>query len=145
VFRRQRQNIKGKINMLLKLYFTNSTDSSPPFPIFRRFLSIDILINSKSFWMRQRRWGRGRIWKFMHKLCRWAKLQKRDSVDCWLEDVPKDFVTYVERSSTQYLDDGKKQVFPVTFNYGGGWGVCNGNLGVVFYVELCTCCKSTLL
>jgi hypothetical protein len=42
---------------------------------------------------------------------------KRDSVDCWLEDVPKDFVTYVERSSTQYLDDGKKQAFPVTFNY----------------------------
>ena len=42
---------------------------------------------------------------------------KRDSVDCWLEDIPKDFVTYVERSSTQYLDEGKKQAFPVTFNY----------------------------
>ena len=42
---------------------------------------------------------------------------KKDSIDCWLEDVPKDFVTYVERISTQYLDDGKKQAFPVTFNY----------------------------
>jgi len=41
---------------------------------------------------------------------------KSDGIDYWLEDVPKDYVSYVERSSTQYLSDGK-EALPVSFNY----------------------------
>lgn len=35
----------------------------------------------------------------------------------WLEEVPKEFVTYVERGRTQYLDGGQGEGFPVSFNY----------------------------
>ncbi|KDR74148.1 hypothetical protein GALMADRAFT_71417 [Galerina marginata CBS 339.88] len=42
---------------------------------------------------------------------------KGDGVDTWAEEVPKEFISYVERSSTGYLDGSKKETFPVTFNY----------------------------
>jgi len=32
-------------------------------------------------------------------------------------DVPKEFVGYVERSTTDYLDGARKEAFPTTFNY----------------------------
>lgn len=44
---------------------------------------------------------------------------KGEGLNLWSEDfeVPKEFVAYVERSSTYYLESGKKEAFPVTFNY----------------------------
>lgn len=38
-------------------------------------------------------------------------------VDEWPEEVPKEFVAHVKRSSSRCLDDGGKDVFPITFNY----------------------------
>ena len=38
--------------------------------------------------------------------------------DTHAEEIPKDFFSYIERSSTQYLDDGKREALPVSFDYG---------------------------
>lgn len=40
-----------------------------------------------------------------------------DTHDYWPEEIPKEFFSYIERSSTQYLDGGKKEVLPVSFDY----------------------------
>ena len=40
-----------------------------------------------------------------------------DTHDYWPEDIPKEFLSYIERSSTQYLDGSKKEVLPVSFDY----------------------------
>ena len=40
-----------------------------------------------------------------------------DCHDYWPEEIPKEFFSYIERSSTQYLDGGKKEAFPVSFDY----------------------------
>jgi len=42
---------------------------------------------------------------------------KGDTHDYWPEEIPKEFFSYVERSSTQYLDGGKKEALPVSFDY----------------------------
>ncbi|PPQ90287.1 hypothetical protein CVT25_013112 [Psilocybe cyanescens] len=41
-----------------------------------------------------------------------------DSVEYWHDEVPKEFISYVERNSTRYLGGKGKEAFPVTFNYG---------------------------
>ena len=33
-------------------------------------------------------------------------------------EVHREFISYVERSTTEYLDGTKKEAFPTTFNYG---------------------------
>jgi phosphatidylinositol 3,5-bisphosphate 5-phosphatase len=40
-----------------------------------------------------------------------------DTHDYWPEEIPKEFFSYIERSSTQYLDGGKKEALPVSFDY----------------------------
>jgi hypothetical protein len=36
----------------------------------------------------------------------------------WQEQVPKEFIAYVERGTSQYLDGvGRKDALPVAFNY----------------------------
>jgi hypothetical protein len=39
-------------------------------------------------------------------------------VSDWEEETPKEFISYVERGSTQYLEGvGRKEGLPVTYNY----------------------------
>ena len=40
-----------------------------------------------------------------------------DTHDYRSEEISKEFFSYIERSSTQYLDGGKKEALPVTFDY----------------------------
>lgn len=40
-----------------------------------------------------------------------------DTHDYWPEEIPKEFFSYIERSSTQYLDGGKKEALLVSFDY----------------------------
>ena len=40
-----------------------------------------------------------------------------DTHDYLQEEIPKEFFSYIERSSTQYLDGGKKEALPVSFDY----------------------------
>ena len=48
----------------------------------------------------------------------WAvQTAKGDIHDYWPEEIPKEFFSYIERSSTQYLDDGRKEALPVSFDY----------------------------
>jgi len=45
-------------------------------------------------------------------------------VTSWSEDIPKEFVTYVERGCTQYWDGGiRGGALPITFNYERWLGV----------------------
>ena len=46
-----------------------------------------------------------------------VKTAKGDTPDYWPEEIPKEFFSYIERSSTQYLDDVKKEALPVSFDY----------------------------
>ena len=39
-----------------------------------------------------------------------------DNLEYWDDEIPKDFVAYVEKSSAGYLNGGSN-AFPVTFNY----------------------------
>jgi hypothetical protein len=44
-----------------------------------------------------------------------VQTSRGETYDYWPEEIPKEFFSYIERSSTQYLDGGKKLL--VSFDY----------------------------
>ena len=109
----RRRSIKGEMNIfLIAISPAELIVSSPPFlrasPLFNRYIDQCQELLDAPATLGER--------KDLEVYALAVQTAKSDAIDYWLEDVPKDYISYVERSSTQYLDDGK-QALPVSFNY----------------------------
>lgn len=46
-----------------------------------------------------------------------VQIGKGDGLDLWPEEIPREFITYINRQSAGYADNRNKEAFPVSFNY----------------------------